>query len=133
VTVVLDTNVLIAALVARGLCHEVVQRCFRAHAVVSSAALIDELEATLRDKFALTAQVKEFLRQLRQQVRLVDAPPLPSPVCRDADDDLVLATAAAAKADAIVTGDHDLLVLEVYQEVRILSPRQFLEAITSST
>lgn len=132
-TVVLDTNVFVAALVARGLCHEVVQRCFRAHAVVSSAPLLDELEATLRDKFAITPQVKGFFRQLRHQVRLVEALPLPTPVCRDPDDDVVLATAAAAKADAIVTGDRDLLVLEAYQDVRILSPRQFLEAITSRT
>jgi putative PIN family toxin of toxin-antitoxin system len=35
-----------------------------------------------------------------------------SPVCRDPEDDIVLATAIAGRADAIVTGDDDLLVLD---------------------
>jgi putative PIN family toxin of toxin-antitoxin system len=120
--------VLVAALVASGLCHEVVHRCLHAHAVVSSAALLDELERTLREKFSLTPQARAFLRQLRTHISLVDAPPLPSPVCRDPEDDVVLATAVAARADAVITGDQDLLVLKRYERVRILTPREFIEA-----
>lgn len=128
-TVVLDTNVLVAALVARGLCHEVVQRCIRAHAVVSSPPLLEELERTLRERFSLTPEARVFLRELRCYVQQVEAGVLPVPVCRDPDDDLVLATALAAGADIIVTGDEDLLVLREHQDVVILSPRQFLERI----
>jgi len=80
---------------------------------------------------ARAGRLKEFLRQLRRQIRIVDAAPLPVPVCRDQDDDLVLATAVAAGADAIVTGDEDLLVLRAHQTISILSPRQFIEAVTS--
>lgn len=126
--VVLDTNGLVAALVASGLCHEVVHRCLRGHTVASSAALLDELERTLRDRFALTPEARLFLRQLRRHVRLVDVPPLPASICRDPDDDIVLATAVAAHADAIVTGDQDLLILKAYQRIRILTPRAFIEA-----
>jgi len=57
---------------------------------------------------------------------LVDPAPLPAPVCRDADD-LVLASAVSAGADRVVTGDQDLLVLQQYAGVRVVSPRQFLE------
>ena len=53
--------------------------------------------------------------------------PLPAPVSRDPDDDAVLATALAGRAEIIVTGDDDLLVLKAYQGIRILSPRGFLE------
>ncbi len=47
-------------------------------------------------------------------------------VCRDPKDDMVLECAVNAKADVIVTGDKDLLVLEVYREIRIITGRQYL-------
>ena len=42
---------------------------------------------------------------------------------------MVLATAVAGKADVIVTGDDDLLVLKTFRGIRILSPRKFLELV----
>jgi predicted nucleic acid-binding protein len=45
---------------------------------------------------------------------------------------VVLATALAGKADVIVTGDDDLLVLKQFRGIRILSPRQFLESLDRS-
>jgi len=129
VTVVLDTNVMVAALVTQGLCHEVVQRTIRAHAIVSSPPLLDELERALRDKFSITPQAQVFLRELRHSIRLVEAVGLATPVCRDPDDDVVLATAVAAQASIIVTGDEDLLVLGEYNGIAILSPRQFLQRV----
>ena len=53
--------------------------------------------------------------------------PLPKPVCRVVDDDEVLATALAAKAEIILTGDNDLLVLREFRGIKILSSRQFVE------
>jgi len=94
---------------------------------VSSSALFDEFESTLRLKFAVAPAVARFLTLLREQTTLVEPLALPEPVCRDADDDVVLGTAMAAGADVIVTGDKDLLVLGVYEGIRIETPRQFLE------
>ena len=57
--------------------------------------------------------------------------PLAAPARRDADDDWGLATAIAGQAEAIVTGDGDLLELGAYEGVAILNPRQFIERLAS--
>ena len=132
-TVVLDTNVLVAALVAEGLCREVVHRAVRMRVLATSTDLLGELDTTLERKFRITPATTAFLNAMRQQIRLVEPQKLPKPVCRDRDDDLVLATAVAARADVIVTGDQDLLVLGAFEGVAIVSPRQFLERLDSDS
>lgn len=127
--IVADTNVLIAALVAKGLCAEVVLHAIRQRALVSSHLLLDELDDTLRRKFEVTPAVGRFLELLRRDIRLVEPVVLPRQVCRDADDDVVLGTAVSAGADLIVTGDQDLLILKAYQRIRIVTPRQYLELL----
>lgn len=46
--------------------------------------------------------------------------------CRDPDDDKLLALALSGAADLVVSGDADLLVLDPFQGLPILSPRRFL-------
>ena len=129
--VVLDTNVIVAAMVAKGLCHEVVVRGLGSCTVVTSQPLLDELEHTLRAKFTLGPASIAFLEQLRVRVRTVEPVALNAPVSRDADDDTVLATAVAAGAALIVTGDQDLLVIGRYIGIDILSPCDFLKRLSS--
>ncbi len=49
--------------------------------------------------------------------------------CRDPDDDRFLETAINGEAECIVTGDTDLLVLDPFQGLRILTPGAFLELV----
>ena len=49
---------------------------------------------------------------------------LPFPVCRDPDDDLILAAALAAEANLLVTGNQDLLVIKEFEGIPILTPRE---------
>jgi putative PIN family toxin of toxin-antitoxin system len=126
VKLVLDTNVLLAAILAPGLCRELVRKRCRAHVLCASPVLVAELADKLRRKFGADPADVPLYVAYRQRVQLVEAPPLAVRVCRDADDDMVLATALAAQADIIVTGDDDLLVLESFQGIRILAPRQFM-------
>lgn len=125
--VVPDTNVLVAALVANGLCTEVVLHGIRQRSLVSSTRLLDELDRTLQRKFDVTPAVAKFLELFRSDIRIVEPVVLAQPVCRDPDDDEVLATALAAKADLIITGDQDLLVLRAFAGIDIVTPRQYLE------
>jgi len=129
VRIVCDTNVLVAALVAEGLCRDIVKRRLTLHELFSSKGLLDELAATLRRKFRVAPGDVPFLRAYRERVEIVQPQKLKRAVCRDPDDDLVLATAAAANAHCILTGDDDLLVLKRFGGIAILSPRAFMDAM----
>jgi predicted nucleic acid-binding protein len=63
---------------------------------------------------------------------VIDPPPLARPVCRDPDDDAVLALGIAAQADMIVSGDDDLLSLGNFEGIPILSPAQALHRLPAS-
>ena len=130
--VVCDTNVLVAGVVADGLCRDLVKRRLLRVDLVTSPALLEELARTLRRKFDTDPAEVPLVKVYRERAVLVRPKELPSPVCRDLDDDRVLATAVAGQADIILTGDDDLLVLGDYNGIRILSPRQFVELMDRS-
>jgi uncharacterized protein len=122
----LDTNVLIAAFIARGTCSELLEHCVRLHTLITSQALLDEFGEKMAGKLGYTQQeVREALNLLRSEVELAKPTTLETPVCRDKDDDVVLATALAGQCDLIVTGDQDLLVLEQFQDIPIVTPGDF--------
>jgi putative PIN family toxin of toxin-antitoxin system len=126
VKLLLDTNVLVAALVARGLCADLLEHCVREHEVVTSQALLDELHDVLTRKFKQReSDARSAVRLFRETFTLVDPEVLEPPVCRDRDDDVVLGAALSAACDAIVTGDRDLLVLDPFRDIRVLAPSAF--------
>jgi putative PIN family toxin of toxin-antitoxin system len=129
VRLVCDTNVLIAGLVADGLCRDIVKRRLPKHELFTSKVLLEELNEKLRDKFGVDPQSVPFIKAYQDRATILRAPGLPLNVCRDPDDDEVLAVALAAKAEAIVTGDKDLLTLKSYGGIPILSPRQLVELL----
>lgn len=123
---VLDANVLIAAFVARGVCGELVEYCVREHELVTSAAILEEVRRNLVAKIKVTpTQADQTVKLLRTRLDVVEPAALGAQVCRDADDDVVLGTAIAGRADAIVTGDKDLLDLRTFRDIPIVSPRAF--------
>ena len=122
----LDTNVLVAALVARGTCSDLLEHCVRHHVVICSRLLLDELRDVLTRKVRQReADVRATVRLFEETFTLVTPAPLAAPACRDTDDDVVLATARAGECAVIVTGDQDLLILDPFQGIRILAPSAF--------
>ena len=123
---VLDTNVLIAALITRGVCADLLEHCVLSHAIVTSEFILDELRNHLAGKFKYTDQdADEAIVLLRSQMEIVTVESLDRQVCRDPDDDQILGTALAGQAACIVTGDKDLLVLRQFEGIQIVSPGEF--------
>jgi uncharacterized protein len=125
---VLDTNVLLSAVLVPGTCRELLKGQALLHDWFTSSELVAELAEKLAGKLGLAPERTPFFLVYQRRARLVSPLPLPARVCRDPDDDLVLATALAAQVDVIITGDKDLLTLKTHGGVRIRSPRQFMDA-----
>lgn len=126
--VLFDTNVFVSAFTSAGLCHQAYERALIRADLITSPHLLDELQRTLVKRMKLDAGLAgEIVAELAGELELIEPTALPQPVCRDKDDDWVLATALAGGAEILVSGDKDLLVLKEFQGVKILSPRQFVE------
>jgi putative PIN family toxin of toxin-antitoxin system len=131
VRVLFDTNVLFAAFTAKGFCEDVVDEAAGACPLIWSLPLREEIEGSLKRKNKLGPGSLAALAAYSQLCEFVQPVALPTRVCRDPDDDIVLATALAGRADYIVTGDDDLLALKSHHGIRILSPRQFWEVLAA--
>ena len=121
-----DTNVLIASLISRGFCHELMEHCFLNHTLTTSEFILGEVKEKLVEKFKYSTEIaEEAVALFRSQMQVVTPVTLSSSVSRDADDDNILATAVAGNCDCIITGDKDLLVLKQFEGMKILKPREF--------
>ena len=137
IRVVLDANVLVSAALARDPAAPSV-RAFDALLdgrieAVGCPALLGEVAAVLgRDRIRRYLSVNEarrFVADLASVMTLLADPPLPHPaVCRDPDDDYLVALAGAAVVDALVTGDRDLLELEDIG-VAVITVRELVERL----
>ncbi len=133
---VLDTNVVVSALLWNGTPERLIQLAGEgAVELVTSQALLAELAELLRRpklaaKLTETGQSgDEIAACYGQLVEVVEAPAIAEVGLRDPDDAAVLACAIAAQVDAIVSGDKDLLSLRLYREIPILSPSQSLKRL----
>lgn len=125
VRVVIDTNVLVSAVIGHGKPRRLLMRVLLGgDSAVTSRELVAELaEVLTREKFSLTeAQIARFVAIYvrRAEVvalhrRVVDA------VDEDPDDNIVLDTAVSGGAAFVVTGDKHLLALEEFEEVQIVT------------
>lgn len=126
--VVLDTNVLIAAFIARGVCSDLLEHCIRRHELVTSAFILNEFREKLTGKFKFTPEEAEVAAALLlTRMLIVEPTSLDVPVCRDKDDDNIIAVVISGNCDCIITGDKDLLVLQRFNGINILGPKDFLE------
>lgn len=138
--VVLDTNVYVSGtILSHGTPFEVLEAWRRqAYILVTSEAILDEIERVLRyprirDRYGIGEQdIARLVESLRADALIVPGDDPATGICADPDDDKFLACALGARADCIVTGDPDLLVLGTYKGIAILKPHEFLERLRTS-
>ena len=130
--VFLDTNVLVSAFLARGLCADLFRLVLIEHTLVTSEVVLTELQDVLSRKGRLSAPqiaaIQAFLR---------DQPVAPRPAqtlqlgLMDPDDEWVVASAVLVDADLFVTGDQGVLAC-VQPPLPIVNPRGCWERLRSS-
>ena len=118
-----DTNVLVSAFLARGLCADLLRLVLTEHTLVTSEVVLDELRDVLSRKGRLPpAQIEAIETFLRDQ------PIAPRPVQTlqlglvDGDDEWVVASAVLIEADLFVTGDQGVLACTT-PPLPLLNPR----------
>ena len=134
--VVLDTSVLISAALSK---NDKPFQCLTwaldFATIIISSALLNELETRLArakfDKYISPARRKAFLSDITLSALSV---PVVGTIkaCRDPDDDMVLETAIVGQANAIVTGDQDLLALHPFHGIPIIAPAGFLSTVVQA-
>lgn len=136
---VLDTNVAVSAAInPKGPPAEII-RAWRAHRFtwVTSSPLLQELEETLRSprlqRYLVWSEeeLAEFLALVREAARVVRPASRLEVVKEDPADNRVLEPAIASRADYIVTGDHHLVAIGSYMDVRIITPARFVAIIST--
>jgi uncharacterized protein len=127
VKAVFDTNVLVAAFVSEGVCSKLLIRARkRQFQLFVSDFILEEFERVLIKKLAVPkGEARDAIKLISEAADTLSPPKLKTTVCRDSNDDAVLACSLAAGADYLVTGDADLLVLGSFQNTLIIPPRGF--------
>ena len=132
--VIFDSNVLLSASILRGsipgICWE---RSKKTDTILASQKTFDEFSSRfLRPKFDkyLTLESRlEFILEIQTFVKIIPVFHTVT-ICRDPDDDMYLELALSGKADRIITGDPDLLVLNPFENIPIITPKEFLDSIS---
>jgi putative PIN family toxin of toxin-antitoxin system len=132
-----DTNVLVSGLIAE---HSPPAQAVDAwldgrFALVTSLYQAEEVNQVLSyPRIASRIRLEEAELELILAALLVESDVVPRclrlpGVSRDPKDDALVACAVEGGADYLVSGDQDLLVLDVYEGIHVVTPRQFLERL----
>jgi len=134
---VLDTNVVLSALIRPGGVSGRLRLAWQSQRfvpLVSRATAAELIRVLAYPKFKLApGEQHDLLADYlpwAETFRVPDPPPR-TPACRDPHDVPFLHLALAAKTDALVTGDADLLVLAPLRSLAIITPAQAIERLTS--
>jgi putative PIN family toxin of toxin-antitoxin system len=140
--VVLDTSTLVSAALRIGsIPHQVLLKALATCDVCASVETLGELERVLNrekfDRYLDRASRSEFVALIRRHVHLfaVQSTGLEvlEPACRDPQDNQFLALALVAEADLLVSSDEDLLVMNPWHGIPIMTPGDFLSRLQAKS
>ncbi|MDJ0616243.1 MAG: putative toxin-antitoxin system toxin component, PIN family [Calothrix sp. MO_192.B10] len=128
--VVIDTNVFISALLnPEGTPRKVINIAISQFLILQSEATYQELESRISkkkfDKYLEENDRFKFLLAVRNESLFIDIVHQ-TEICSDSDDNKFLELAVSGNASYIITGDKDLLILNTYQGIAIITPANFL-------
>lgn len=127
---VIDTNVLISAFILpNSIARKALNKARKEGRLTISEPIARELaEVLIRPKFDKYLSLDIRLEIIDDFISIVEVikPHITVEVCRDYKDNKFLELACSAGAACIITGDHDLLVLNPFREVPIKTPAEFL-------
>lgn len=122
--VFLDTNVLVSAYTARGICADLMRQILTEHELLTGEVNLAELRRVLQARFKVPPDKIMAVESELRDGTIIPRPAKPSPILvRDPEDRWVLASAVAGDADLLVTGDRDLLVVARQSPLPIVDPR----------
>jgi putative PIN family toxin of toxin-antitoxin system len=140
--VVLDTSTLVGAALRIGsIPHQVLIMALGTCDVCASDETLRELERVLKrkkfDRYVDRDSRGEFAALIRRHVHLFSVGDggleAFEPTCRDPEDNKFLALALVAEADLLVSSDEDLLVMNTWRGITIVTPADFLSRLRAKS
>lgn len=126
--VVLDTNVLISGIFWQGSPHQVLQLwAEQKFSVVATESILNEYIRVLEKIDTAGTVTKQWSIFIARYAEIVPDKSILK-ICRDPFDDIFINCALLGKADYIISGDNDLLVLEQVMTIPIIEPSSFLKS-----
>ena len=128
--VVLDTNVLVSALIKAGKPRDLFNKLAKNKQIVLSRAILEEFLDVIEDfkvaKYTSEQDIAVFLNALGNAATIVQVKSRFKAVKEDPDDDIIVRAAYDGKADYIVSGDRHLFALKEFKGIRILTVDEML-------
>ena len=129
---IIDTNVIISASLKKySTPFKVMEVVFENHVLLISPEIFGEIKNTVYqskfDKYFFPEDTRSDILNIVLLNSVVINPEIKITACRDPKDNKYLELALSGKADCIITGDKDLLVLNPFENIPIISPLDFLD------
>jgi uncharacterized protein len=133
---VFDTNIIVSALLFESSKPaQAFRYALKLGEMLLSLDVLEELNEVLGrekfDRYITREEREEFLETLVERSRWIEKITNVQ-VCRDPDDNKILALATSGGAQFIITGDQDLLILNPFQDIQILTAEEFLQNVSET-
>lgn len=130
--IILDTNVIVSSLIQKNYPYLIVDHCIEGNAIlcISNPILQEYLEVLARPKFAKFADFKtnaDFLIARLSEISETYEHKNKIEIIKDEPDNRLLELADISKADFIITGNTNDFTMQIYNQTRILTPKEYWE------